>query len=217
MKPFVRRPSGAFTLSETLVIAVVLALVVAFVLPALLPARRRSSRVGCINNIKQVGLAFRIWSGDNGDRFPMQVSITNGGTMEVVPKSTVFPHFQVMSNELNTPRILVCPRDSKRTGAWSFATNLSDSQISYFVGVDAEPTRTNMLLVGDRNVALNGRAVPHGLVSLATNSPVGWTKETHVNHGNVAMVDGSVAWNQNGSQLGDHLRRSGATNRLAIP
>jgi hypothetical protein len=36
----------------------------------------------------------------------MQVSVTNGGTMELVNGGTVFEHFLVMSNELSTPKLL---------------------------------------------------------------------------------------------------------------
>ncbi len=217
MKARVAKRFRAFTLTEVLVIGVVLVLVLAVILPALLPARRRESRIGCVNNLKQVGLTFQIWAGDNNDKFPMQVSVTNGGTLEFVPTGRVFPHFLAMSNELNTPKILVCPLDRKRTAAWSFGTNLNDTQISYFVGVDADQTRSAMLLAGDRNLTLSGTPLQHGLVSLATNSAVGWTKQIHKGFGNVVLVDGSVALDQSGLQLGELLRRSAATNRLAIP
>lgn len=212
----VRPRFRAFTLTEVLVIGVVLALVLAVILPALLPARRRESRIGCVNNLKQVGLTFRIWAGDNSDKFPMQVSDTNGGTLEFVPTGRVFPHFLVMSNELNTPKILVCPQDRQRLAAWSFGTNLNDTQISYFVGVDAVQTRPAMLLAGDRNLTLSGTALQNGLVSLATNSAVGWTKQTHKGFGNVVMVDGSVR-QTDAVQLQKQLQDSGVSNRLAIP
>ena len=43
---------------------------------------RRSSRLGCDNNLKQIGLAFRTWAIDNDGRFPFNVSTNTGGTME---------------------------------------------------------------------------------------------------------------------------------------
>lgn len=89
------RKTSALTLIETLVVVAVLALLVALLVAALLPPRRRASRINCINNLKQVGLSFRLWANDNGGKFPMQVSLTNGGTMELVQSGTVFPHFQV--------------------------------------------------------------------------------------------------------------------------
>ena len=97
----------AFTLTELVVVIAMVLLLALLVLPALKDARKRSSRIGCLNNLKQVGVAFRLWGGDNAERYPMASPVTNGGTMELIPSGSVFPHFQVMSNEVNTPKILV--------------------------------------------------------------------------------------------------------------
>jgi competence protein ComGC len=102
-----------FRLSEAIVVAVVLAVLIACLLPALLASRRRPMTVSCANNVKQIGLAFRQWALDNNDKFPMQVPVANGGTMELVGSGVVYPHFRVMSNEFGTPKVLVCPEDIK--------------------------------------------------------------------------------------------------------
>ena len=64
-------------------------------------ARKKQERINCINNIKQIGLAARMWSNDHGDNLP--------------------PDFLTMSNELNSPRVLICPGDTRRSAAltWS--------------------------------------------------------------------------------------------------
>jgi hypothetical protein len=73
----------------------------AILLPALAKAKSKAQQINCVNNLKQIGLAARIYSGDNKETFP--------------------PNFLSMSNELNTPRILVCPADSQHTPANSWA------------------------------------------------------------------------------------------------
>lgn len=213
--------SRAFTFPEFLFVICILAVASAVLLvPALLKAKRRSSRIGCANNLKQVSLAFKQWSLDNTDRYPMQVSVTNGGTMELVEQGNVFPHFLVMSNELNTPKILLCPDDDERTNAYAFDTYLNDRQISYFVGVDAEDIKPQMLLVGDAHFAVGGKRLKPGLVRLGTNSPVGWPKPIPTSHdkgGNIGLADGSVI-NCNSKGFQDLLPNTGdPTNRLAIP
>ncbi len=96
-------------------------------LPALARAKQKAQRINCVNNLKQDGLAFRLWEGDNGDKYPMAVSTNKNGTMEY--GGDVFHHFQVMSNELSTPKILACPADN-RTAAATFA-GLKNQNVSY--------------------------------------------------------------------------------------
>ena len=71
----------------------------------------------------------------------MQVSVTNGGTMELVTDGrNVWPTFQVMSNELSTPRFWFARADTDRRYATNFAKDFDDSNISYFVNLDAAGT-----------------------------------------------------------------------------
>ena len=110
----------------------------AMLLPALARAKSRAQSINCVNNLKQIGLAFRIWSLDNEDQFPFNVSATKGGTLELCARGeggfdqNSFRHFQVMSNELNTPKILICPADPSKQLAANFS-NLQANNVSYLV------------------------------------------------------------------------------------
>jgi prepilin-type processing-associated H-X9-DG protein len=209
------RPA-AFTLTEFMVVAALLAVLVVFLLPRLYRPPR-SPRLNCVNNLKMIGLSFRLWALDNGDKFPMQVSVTNGGTMELAGRGDVYPHFLVMSNELNTPKVLLCLADRKRQAAASFAAGLANSNLSYFVGLDAEESSPQMLLSGDDCLAVGGKPVKPGLLLLSTNAATAWTKSRHNRQGNVGLADGSVmALDTPGLQRA--LVHAGiATNRLAMP
>src|SRR5882672_4543901 len=115
---------AAFTMIEFVIVVVSLSILAALLLPAFARAKARSSRIDCVNNLKQVGVAFRTWALDNGYMYPMAVALTNGGTMELVDSGVVYRHFQVMSNELSTPKILVCPYDSARPTSSTFASTV---------------------------------------------------------------------------------------------
>src|SRR5215813_8903115 len=101
-----------FSLVELVVVVAIIGILAAILLPALSRAKARSLRISCVCNLKQVGVAFRTWALDHNDKYPMQVSITNGGSLEFTANAVnpmVFEHFTMMSNELSTPKVLFCP------------------------------------------------------------------------------------------------------------
>lgn len=147
----------------------------------------------------------------------MQLSITdtNPGTMEFVNSPNVFPHFQILSNELQTPKVLVCGADD-RNPATNFTTDLNNSKVSYFVGVDADESNPQMILAGDRNIAVGSR-VQTGLITLTTNQVISWSKKIHNLNGNLLFADGHAEQVTTG-KLRDAVKNTGVTtNRLAIP
>ena len=174
MKPIRHsRQIGGFTLMELFCLLAILSMFVTLViLPSLRGPQARPARINCTNNLKLVGLAFHQWALDHNDRYPMQTSVTNGGTLELVESGFVWPHFQVLSNELNTPKVLTCLADKGRVAASSFQTNFNNSAISYFVGVDADQAMPQMFLAGDRNIT-NRFGLRSGMVAWATNEFVG--------------------------------------------
>jgi len=228
----------AFTLIELLVIIAIVA-IACFLIPALVKAPRRYSRINCTNNLKQVALAFKVWAIDNADMFPMAISTngivtnhpasftppipahseTNGpGSKELIPSGLAYVHFQLLSNELSTPKILVCPNDKSKTVATNFAVQFNEKNVSYFVGTDAQDIYPQMFLSGDRHLAFNGKAISPGLFVLTTNNPpLSWTKANHDMSGNIGLADGSVQ-TISSSMLSPLASSQGfATNRLAIP
>jgi prepilin-type processing-associated H-X9-DG protein len=218
MKPRLsNQQNAALTLVEVTIVIAVLVIVVALILPALAMAKRKTSHISCANDLKQVGIAFRLWEGDNNGKYPMVVSVTNGGAMELIATGNVAACFQVMSNEVNTPKILLCPEDTRRVYATNFSTGFGNTNISYFVGLDAVESKPQMILVGDDNLTVGGVRVQPGILNFRTNATVGWTKERHQGNGNTGLADGSVQQlTQDG--LRQAFQQTGiATNRLAIP
>lgn len=146
----------------------------------------------------------------------MQVSVTNGGTMELISRGSVVPVFRALSNELSTPKILVCPKDITRTVAIDFDSGLTETNISYFLNMDARQDYGSGLLCGDRNLT-NTAADGNRFIALTNTSTIGWTREIHSEKGNVACADGSVMQLTNGDPKTVTVVPESMTNRLAVP
>ena len=209
------RKNQGLTILEVLVVVFVLVIIAAMLLPAPGPRRgRMAMRIMCVNNLKEMSLAARIWEGDHQDYYPMAVTNTNGGAMEQASLGDVVAVFQVLSNELGTPKILVCPADTDHDPATNFSIGFSAKNISYFVGLDVNEANPQMLLSGDDNFETNGIAVKSGILTIQTNYIIAWTAARHNHCGNVAITDGSVQ-ELTTSALREYCAFT--TNRIAIP
>ena len=124
----------------------------------------KAQTIRCVNNLKQIGIATRIYAIDNQDRFSWQVPQSQGGTAEIAqPRSdtdalldndgkpifdaNAWQHFLALSNELSNPKVLRCPNDESRTQAntfqstpskWAGSIPFDKNSVSYWLRTDPE-------------------------------------------------------------------------------
>jgi hypothetical protein len=202
-------------LIEALVIAITLISLIAFLLPQMVREKRRTV---CKKNLGTIAIAFKTWALDARDRYSTETPVAEGGTLELINSGQVFVHFKALFTNLNLdPKVLVCPADSKKKYAKDFLRGLSDENVSYFIGADADENFPGAILAGDRNLAVGGVALRPGLTVTTTNSALSWTRAIHRSCGNILLSDGSVQFFDS-AQLKMAVQSQGiGTNRLLIP
>ena len=193
----------AFTLLELVLVIAIITILVSLLLPVLAKARLKADRVKCVNNLKEIGIGFHLFANDHQGRLPMEISMRDGGSLEFVPDGNAFKHFQTLSNNLSDLRLLICPTDSRSHAPnWN---SLRNSNLSYFVAIDAKLNSSQSLFSGDRNISQTAVEPSNVLQTTYTNSQ--WTTNLHNAKGNLLFGDGRVDQVNNG-QLREALRLS---------
>ena len=127
MKLIPRRTSAAFTRTELLFVVVTsicLFILATMLMPALGKAKAKSGLSRCWRNQKEIGTAFRVFASDNGDLYPLQALAnpyiyqtsfsSNAPGVVASTNAQAWQVFQAMWNELQTPKVLLCPNDLVR-------------------------------------------------------------------------------------------------------
>ncbi|MGD0412090.1 MAG: type II secretion system protein [Verrucomicrobiota bacterium] len=230
MKQRMRRGREAFTRIELIVVIAIIAVLVSVFLPGLRQAKQ-DHHIFCISVLGEIGTAYRVWAGDNGDLMPFQQSVSKGGWKELLTNANqgaiCWTNYAIMQNELGqSPKLVVCPND-ERLPAQSFTNNFDNTHVSYFVGVGASDAYPQSILGGDRNLGLGttpdreyGFSPKSGKgndVAIPLSGPVSWSSKMHsagkpAGAGNILLGDGSVQFLVSTAALNqDWLRNAAPT------
>jgi prepilin-type N-terminal cleavage/methylation domain-containing protein/prepilin-type processing-associated H-X9-DG protein len=108
----VRRRKYAFTLVELLVVTGVIAILLSLLLPTVAGARRSAQRVACLSNLREIGLAFSSYLGQNRDHYPRPAQLNVAKPEDWIWwESTRAPQGKGVVQRLLNESILHCPAD----------------------------------------------------------------------------------------------------------
>jgi hypothetical protein len=209
----------AFTRLDVAALLGALTVLLVSVLPVIATDRSRSSRIHCANNLRQLWMALQLWGGEHGDQLLWNASMTDGGTRLHPLSANAWLHYAYLSNELASPKILLCPSDTG-TPARDFSghpesgylhSNFRNRATSYFL--NAHPNGVvlgtpffygNDVLLGDRNIPVDGSTgcsvfAQASYISVRPIRPsFGWKEGLHgVNAGHLLLYDGQVQFSDN--------------------
>ncbi len=151
--PASRAVQRGFTLIELLVVIAIIAILAGLLLPALAKAKAKAQQIQCMNNAKQLGLAFNLYLNDFTDLFPPNPDDGNtqpghewvagqggiGGAQEFNPDILANPATTLVAPYIaNNVGVFHCPAD-KRTGVYS----------------GADPSRRGSMVLAARTVSQN--------------------------------------------------------------
>jgi prepilin-type N-terminal cleavage/methylation domain-containing protein/prepilin-type processing-associated H-X9-DG protein len=132
VQPALKRSRCAFTLIELMVAIGIIGILAALILPTLSKSKLSARATGCINNLRQIGLALQLYADENDNRYPTMYDAPIGG--EGIVTTNLLPTVdKVLVSYLTSSNLLRCPSDSRglfeQTGcsyAWNPLVNGGD-------------------------------------------------------------------------------------------
>lgn len=206
--------ADGFTLIELLVVVAIIAILAAMLLPALSKARAKARQAACISNLKQLGLAFMIYTQDNEEYFPLCRATGNVFWSNAVASYLSSYRDAPSSVSYLNSKVFFCPetltyKENQRHRLYTYGYNLyalgrtyTGHPQPYVKLTQVKKPSLQLLLCDDRDPSAKQRSCYQTACGSAGSSSIGLPYGWHTGRVNVLYVDGHVD-SVNGDWLND--------------
>lgn len=181
-----------FTLIELLVVIAIIAILAAMLLPALANARAKAQQISCVSQIKQINLAFIMYTQDNAERWPQQYWVAGTGWLPTGGWGGLITSY------VNDTKMFLCPSKSDTVCSYIYNVFLQGKANSAIITGTVSPSRVATVAdsTGNGWWGIDGSTqVPYMTAgALNTNCRI---RDIHNQGANFGFMDGHAEWQKN--------------------